>query len=1147
MKLARLAMLAAVFLGWTTEGYGAVKIVYQPDIVGEGRLFLVALEVPKEAPAMRIETPDCVKLLDRTPLPAKTSLRKYYFRALAPSPKAEIAFAIGSERTTVALVVWSFADLREFRTLKGTQLPRRWPLGEALPELKTGQTVTTDARRDQARARRPPTNWLDMSDETIWQMQPDSTIPRWHWVNVKEGCPVHGTDVYRKVPFYPWLNDRKRPLRSYSATLPYPWQMVCPVDGEVYPSNRLGQDDFTSGPFPDDGIGGACLHNGKRYGFVAEIAQAYCHQMLAVAPACADGYLATGDPRYAHKALVALSRLAVEYAYLATMTQHRHRNSRSQVDRLGPAPFSEGPTLARAGFTVYCIDQPSYQRSVAEAYDAIWPAIDADTQIVEFLRGKGFAVENGEDVRRFIEENLMAVWMQGAMDGSTASNEPYAQWGLARMAEMLNYERGVEFMEWLYDGGGKMRTFLPNDFFRDGAPYESSGGYNGMHVVALGPIVESVQRIRELRPGIYADGRFPDLSRSRRYHSVFDFSMNTVNIDRVYPRVGDDGAHPRYRPHERRTFQNGGTEAFEHAYRIFRDPKFAWALAHARGWKPSPEFPFSRADIEAAAAAWREDWNDASRLSDGYGLAMLRSGTGNRKRSLWMMYGRSRGHIHDDMLHIGLDAFESEILGHLGYPRNWNYWTQCWTTQILAKQIPFVQTTAAAEFLADAGAAHVAEALATKYTETIADGKPYEVDAECRQRRTLALVDVDEDHFYAVDFHRIHGGREIWWTFHAQEDEGFRTEGLDLVAQEKGTVAGADVPYGDEAWLKANGCARNIYGYRGPMFGLAHLDNVRRAAAPRAWSAEWALKDADGLRFRLHVAESDGAETIVCDGKSPAGSSPYEMKFLLMHKTGQAPVAAEFASVMELWRDQPVVRGVRRLDLDGPEGAVALEVLLADGRDVLFSSPDGTGEWRTPDGIRFSGRFGLWRERAGKLAAASLVGGTLLAKDGLGCRTERAWETATIQAVDRERGEITLDRLLPAAALVGRVVHVANPDRRLGLRVEGARDEGGRTLLALEFDPLVGIGRVVGTAEDRVLTDTPFRLAGCRYYHGARIANEDGTAEYRVQGVRSNRFVLLGEKPDPAAFPKDSWFRIYDYGVGDTVCWPAVASLVLAE
>jgi hypothetical protein len=1140
-----------IAVGIGLRGAEAMKVVYQPDILGEGRLFMVALEVPTTASAVTVTVPPTVQLLDRTPLPAKTALRKYYFRALKPTPKADLVFAGEGGKATVSVVVWSYADLREHRTLKGVQLPRRWPLGEPLPELKERQTVTSDAEKQRLKGRRPPSQWLEIADEAIWQMQPDSTIPRWHWVNVKEGCPVHGTKVYEGKAFYPWLNDRQRPLRTYTASLPYPWQMVCPVGKETYPSNHLGEDDFTSGPFPDDGIGGACLHDGKRYGFVAEIAQSYCHQMLKVAPQCARGYLMSGDPRYAHKALVALSRLAVEYAYLATMTQHRHRNNRHQVDRLGPAPFSEGPCLKRSGFTVYCIDQPTYQCRIAEAYDAIWPAIDADTEIIPFLQGKGFDVRTGEDVRRFIEENLMAVWMQGAMDGSTASNEPYAQWGLARMAEMLDYRRGTEFMAWLYDRGGKMRTFLPNDFFRDGAPYESSGGYNGMHVVALGPIVESVQHIRELRPELYSDGRYPDLSRSRRYHNVFDFSMNTVNIDRVYPRVGDDGAQPRYSVHARRAFQNGGAAAFEHAYKVFKDPKFAWALARTEGWKPSVDFPYAKEEIETQAATWQAGWNDASRLSDGYGLAMLRGGAGNDKRSLWMMYGRPRGHTHDDMLHMGLDAFGSEILGHLGYPRNWNYWTKCWTTQILAKQIPFVQMTATAQLFADAGPVHVAEALATKFSSPIADGKPYVVDDDTRQRRTLALIDVDDERFYAVDIYRIHGGREIWWSFHAQEDKGFRTEGLKLVAQPKGTVAGADVPYGDETWLKANGCRRNNYGYHGPMYGLAHLYNVQRDKQAGAWSADWALRDSDVFHFGLHMADSDGAETIVCDGTSPAGGNPYEMKFLLMHKEGPTPVQATFASVMQVWRGEPVVRGVRRLELSGTGDAVALEVTLKDGRDVVFSSPDGKGEWRTADGIVFSGRFGLWRERQGRGVAVALVGGTRLDKENVGCRTESAWQSAKIVAVDRQAVEVTLDRPVPGAALVGRVVHVVSPGRRVSLRVQTAREADGKTVLGLEFDPCVGIGRVTGCAADRVLTSTPFRLAGFRYYQGARLANSDGTAEHRVAGVQNGKFVLLetapGEEALAESFHKGDWFRIYDYGVGDEVVWPSVLSISTAE
>ena len=117
-------------------------------------------------------------------------------------------------------------------------------------------------------------------------MQPDSTIPRWHWVNVTHGCPVHGPEIYKTRAFYPWKK---------SASLPYKWKIECPVGHELYPSNDFAAGDMTSGEFPDDGIGGACSHNGKRYGFIAEIAQAYCHEMLKVAPDCADAYIATDD------------------------------------------------------------------------------------------------------------------------------------------------------------------------------------------------------------------------------------------------------------------------------------------------------------------------------------------------------------------------------------------------------------------------------------------------------------------------------------------------------------------------------------------------------------------------------------------------------------------------------------------------------------------------------------------------------------------------------------------------------------------------------------------------------------------------------------------------------------------------------------
>jgi hypothetical protein len=67
------------------------------------------------------------------------------------------------------------------------------------------------------------------------------------------------------------------------------------------------------------------------------------------------------------------------------------------------------------------------------------------------------------------------------------------------------------------------------------------------------------------------------------------------------------------------------------------------------------------------------------------------------------------------------------------------------------------------------------------------------------------------------------------------------------------------------------------------------------------------------------------------------------------------------------------------------------------------------------------------------------------------------------------------------------------------------------------------------------------------------LTNADGSAEYRVLDARSRKAVFIDAtthadaKADKlsAEFPNDSWFEIYDYGVGDEVIWPYPVSVTL--
>ena len=96
-------------------------IVYRPDIVGVGRMFMVVLRVPPGQEALGVTAAEAISLFDRTRLPTQSDLRKYYFRALKPCEEAEIVFSHAAGSVTVSVTIWSHADLCEYRVLKGTR------------------------------------------------------------------------------------------------------------------------------------------------------------------------------------------------------------------------------------------------------------------------------------------------------------------------------------------------------------------------------------------------------------------------------------------------------------------------------------------------------------------------------------------------------------------------------------------------------------------------------------------------------------------------------------------------------------------------------------------------------------------------------------------------------------------------------------------------------------------------------------------------------------------------------------------------------------------------------------------------------------------------------------------------------------------
>jgi len=1100
-----------------------------------GRRFMIALNVPQAHPAVRVAAPPAVELYDRTRLPTASAQRRYYFRAAAPDPSAEISFHLPDGVASASVEILTFEELVRPREVDGVRLPRCWPMGEELEELKERHTLLSEqelAELAKAEAAPEDSGYAARSDEDYWGFQPDCTIPRWHWVNLKRGCPVHGTEIYRRKAYYPWRMSLKKR-----------WQVQCPVGKEWYPSNDFANGDMTSGEFPDDGAG--CLYKGEKYAFIAVYCQFLCRQAISYCRSSAQTYLRTGDLAAAHKALVALCRVALETGYLSTMVNHRYRANEYtayRVDVIGPPKLSSMGRLRGSGFGVYCIGTPVMFERLSRAYDCVWGAVDKDPEIVPFLREKGIAVETGRDVRRFIERHLFRVGAQGVLDASVRSNLPRPQAAMCAIAKLLDYRRGPELMDWLYDGEGAMRVFLSNYYFKDGIAYESPG-YNGCHVRDVPTIAEMIEEIRRLRPELYPAAKYPPLAGSRRHRNILEAPIDFVCIDRTYPSVGDDGKYPQWGRLPKRVASPGGDAAAAqvHAYKTYRTPKSAWAALEA---KVNPETAgLSAEELAAAAARLPSDFRDHSMLFDGYGIATLRGGAGDDKRALWLKYGRFRGHTHDDVFEMGLMARGNHVLTHFGYPRNWNPWYKCWTTHNTAREIPFREHMGFPTLFAESGAVHVAEARSEPYEQNDAAVTPVPGSF---QRRFLALVDLSPTDFYCVDVYRISGGAEQWWAFHCHEGE-FRTENLELTPQGKGTLAGPDVEYGDEAWIEKTGKKH---------FAFPYLYNVAKARPTGMWRADWRIKGSEDVHFRLHALGPQGMELNVCDGKSAAGGSPYEMKFLLGRNAGEAPVRTQVVSVMEVYTgDRPLLSEVRPVSISGGDDAegfapVALRIASAGRVDTLMFSTDPGVERDVEGGIRFAGRFGLYAESAGEPVDVTLVGGTTLTRSGCGLTLAQDMYRGAVTAVDRARQSITVSPAPPdPAAMVGAYVFIVNDAHRVAYRVLAARRVAAGAELSLDLDARTGVGQVCAHGDYVVDTSSRFVLGGWRYYHGARLVNEAKTAEYRLLDARGRALIDRSVHPEAKKdrlveeFPLGSWFEVWDYGVGDSVEWRHRSSL----
>lgn len=946
--------------------------------------------------------------------------------------------------------------------------------------------------------------WLEWSDSDLRDLMTSPAVPRDAGINAA-GCPIHGSAVFEKGGFYPWILDPH-----------HPFQVECPIGHEKYPSNdyesyynsNFKEKKGWDTKYVDDGWGWVAP-DGKRYTFVA-----YANHWMwrdYIMPAMLNlgrAYLLTGDKRYAHKAAVMLYRLAEVYPSMDYQNQSHFALTRKAAGR------------TYLGKVFNWIWETDFSRYYSESYDAIWDTIDSDTALQQLYQ------KDGQQIRSFIEANLLEEAIDAYNQNKIRGNYGTHQRSLIYILLARQKADTQKYFSQLVNDPGVDRPHsgllytLYNQVWRDGNPLESPGYNWGGFTSSYAVLSKMLQR------GGY------NLYEDPKLKLLFDWPLNIMAIGKYTPDIGDSGS------------TLGGVKGhagantsrvYRAAYAAYKTPRYLDWLASAnltgadgiRSFDAlfDPLVPETKSNLGDRALP-----PQPSRLFAGFGLGMLNDKQDST--ALALTYNMHVSHYHWDFLNFGLFANGQKMMPDLGYPDamngkvkeiyTWSKNTISHNTVVVDEERQNRNEPGVLHDFADGSFARSIDASSPTYLQT------------SEYRRNMIMVDAGNGQSYTVDFFRVNGGTTHDYSLHGPPG---KVQTLDGSWSEpaKGTFAGTDVPWGkiyDDPVLGAKNFSGSYGGYSGS--GYQYLFNVQQLQNGKGLLQYQHVND-EKAQLRIHLLPQKNQKVYIADAYDLPRKKSHLLKYLIARRESpdKQPLKSTFVSVLETYSEKPYISSSEAITLDSGNGA-AVKVTRAGSTDIILSSTDNTVKVLLPYHLETDAQHVVVTfDKNGKLQRVFFSVGSYLKIGEQKYTASPVSGVVTAVSPMQQTVNIQLDgnASLNAAGLANSIVYFSNAASRRAHPIASAKVTGNQLTLKTQDALLVGRVKITGAASDKFTTDTALPFSPT--YDGTTLLNEQFQQVAALEDVKNGSLKIAG-KPQRSLKANDSAW-ISDVGVGDRV------------